>query len=90
MTKFWSRHNYAARSCYELGIQNSNPNVARDTLSQYGDHSCEIVVKFDFKSQSYGPETILLKSHTVTVTFKVAAQMLCATRRPNMVIIYVK
>jgi len=59
-------------------------------LSQYGDHSCETVVKFDFKSQSYGPETILLKCHTVTLTFKVATQMLCATRRLNMVIIYVK
>ena len=59
-------------------------------LSQYGDHSCEIVVKFDFKSQSYGSETILLKGHTVTLTFKVATQMLCATRRHNMVIIYVK
>ena len=59
-------------------------------LSQYGDHSCEIVVNFDFKSQGYGPETILLKDHTVTLTFKVATQMLCATRRLNMVIIYVK
>ena len=39
-------------------------------------HSCEKVVKFDFKSQSYGPETILLKGHTVTLTFKVATQML--------------
>ena len=47
-----------------------------DTLSQYGDHSCEIVVKFDFKSQNYGPETILQKGHTVTLTFKVATQML--------------
>ena len=46
-------------------------------------------VKFDFKSQSYGPETILLKGHTVNLTFKAATQMLCATRL-NMVIIYVK
>jgi len=46
-------------------------------LSQYGDHSCEIVVIFDFKSQSYGPEIILLKGQTVTLTFKVATKMLC-------------
>jgi len=59
-------------------------------LSQYGDHSCEIVVKFDFKLQSYVPETILLKGHTVTLTFKVATQMLYVTRRLNMVIIYMK
>jgi len=59
-------------------------------LSQYGDHSCEIVVKFDFKSQSYVPETTLLKGHTVTLTFKVATQMLYATSRLNMVIIYMK
>ena len=59
-------------------------------LSQYGDHSCEIVVKFDFKSQSFVPETILLKGHTVTLTFKVVTHMLYATRRLNMVIIYMK
>jgi len=55
-----------------------------------GDHSSEIVVKFDFKSQSYEPETISLTGHTMTLTFKVATQMLCVTRRLNMVIIYVK
>jgi len=64
--------------------------ILHNTLYQYGDHSCEIVVKFDFKSQSYGPETILLKGHAVTLTFKVAAQMLQATCRLNMVIISVK
>ena len=57
--------------------------------SQYGDQSCVIVVIFDFKSQSDGPEIILLKGHTVTLSFKVATQMLCATRRVNMVIISV-
>ena len=46
---------FAARSCCDLGLQGSNPNIARDKLSQYGDHLCKIVVKFDFKSQSYGP-----------------------------------
>ena len=54
-----------------LAFQGCNPNIARDTLSQYGDHSCEIVVKFDFKSQSYVAETILLKGHAVILTFKV-------------------
>ena len=33
---------------------------------------------------------MLLNGHTVTLTFKVAPQMLCAARRLNMVIIYVK
>ena len=33
---------------------------------------------------------ILLKGHAVTVAFMVATQMMCATRRLNMVIIYVK
>ena len=87
---FWTRHNFDARSCCDLGLHGSNPNVARDTLSQYGDHSCKIVVKFDFKSQSYVPETILLKGHAVTLTFKVLTQMLYATRRLNMVITYMK
>jgi len=85
-----SVNDFAARSSCDLDLQGSNPNVARDTLSQYGDHSCEIVVKFDFKSQSHGPETILLKGHTVTLTFKVATQMLCATGCLNIVIIYMK
>ena len=82
-------HDFAARSCCDLGLQGSNPNVARDKLSQYGNHLCEIVIKFDLKLQMYGPETILLKGHTVTLTFKVATQMLCATHRLNMVLIYV-
>jgi len=90
ITKFWARHDFAARSCCDLGLQGSKPNVARVTLSPYGDHSCEIVLKFDYKSQRYGPETILLKGHIVTLTFKVATQILCATRRLNMMIIYLK
>jgi len=87
---FWARHDFAARSCCDLGLQGSNPNKARDILSQYGDHSCKIVVKFDFKSQSFGPKTILLKGHAVTLTFKVATQMLRATRHLNMVTISMK
>jgi len=58
--------------------------------SQHGDHLCEIVLEQDFKKQSYGPDTIMLKGHAVTLTFKVATQMLHATRRVNMVIISVK
>jgi len=59
-------------------------------LSQYGDHFCEIVLNSDFKKQSNGPDTILLQGHAVTLTFNVATQMLRATRRLNMAIIYVK
>jgi hypothetical protein len=32
-------------SCCDLDLQGSDPNVTRDTSSQYGDHFCEIVVK---------------------------------------------
>jgi len=35
-------------------------------------------------------DTILLQGHAVTLTFKVATQMLCVTRRLNMVVISVK
>jgi len=59
-------------------------------LSQYGDHFCEIFSKSDFKLQCYGPNTNLLQGGAVTLTFKVATQMLRATRRLNMVIISVK
>jgi len=38
----------------------------------------------------YGPDLILLQGHTVTVTFKVATQMLRAARRLNKAIISVK
>jgi len=39
--------------------------------------------KSDFKERSFGPDTILLQGHAVTVTFKVATQVLRATRRLN-------
>jgi len=58
--------------CCDLDLQGSSLNVALDTSCQYGDQLCKIIVEFDFKSQSYGPETILLKGHTVTLTLKVA------------------
>jgi len=82
-------HDFTARSCCDLELQSSNPNVARDTSYQYGDHFCEIFLKSDFKYQSYEPDTILLQDRTVTLTFKVGTQMLRATRRLNMVVISV-
>jgi len=47
--KLWAGHHYAARSCLDIDLQGSDPNVVRDTSSQYGDHFCEIVLKSDFK-----------------------------------------
>jgi len=85
-----SGHDFAARSCCDLDLQGSDPIVARKTSSQYGDHVCELFSKSDFKQQSYGPETILLQGHAMTLIFKVVTQMLSATRRLNMVIISVK
>ena len=49
ITKLWAGHDYAARSCCDLDLQGSDPNLARDKSSQYGDHCCEIVVKSDLK-----------------------------------------
>jgi len=49
ITKLWAGRDFAARSCCDLDLQGSDPNVARDTSSQYGDHFCEIVLKSDFK-----------------------------------------
>jgi hypothetical protein len=47
--KLWTGHDFAARSCCDLDLQGSDPNVVRYTSSQYGDHFCEIVLKSDFK-----------------------------------------
>jgi len=47
--KLRTRHGFVAMSCCDLDLQGSNPNLARDTLSQYGDHFCEIVLNSDFK-----------------------------------------
>jgi len=58
--------------------------------SQYGDHFCEIVLKRDSKLQSYGPDTILVQGHAMTLTFKVATKMLRLACHINMVIISVK
>ena len=52
--------------------------------------SVKIVLKSNFKKPSYGADTILLQRHAVTLTFKVATQILHATLRPNMAIISVK
>jgi len=35
-------------SCFDLDLQGSDQNVARDMSSHYGDYFCEIVVKYDF------------------------------------------
>ena len=43
ITKLLAGHDYAVRSCCDLDLQGSSLNVALDTLSQYGDYSCEIV-----------------------------------------------
>ena len=40
---------FAARSCCDLDIQGSDPNVACDTASQNGDHFCSIVLKWNFR-----------------------------------------
>jgi len=45
----WAGLDFAARSCCDLELQGSNPNVARDTSSQYGDQFFETVSKSDFK-----------------------------------------
>jgi len=45
ITKLWARHDFAAKSCCDLDLQGSEPILARDTLSQYGDHFCERVLK---------------------------------------------
>ena len=90
MTKFLAGHDFAARSCCDIDRQGSDPNVARDTSSQYGDHFCEKILKSDFKYQSYGPNMILLQVRAVTLIFKVVTQMLRSTCCLNMVVISVK
>ena len=45
ITKLWVGHDFAVRSCCDLDLQGSSLNVALDTSSKYGDHSCEIVFK---------------------------------------------
>ena len=50
---------------------------------------CKIVLRSNFKKPSYGADTILLQGHAVTLTFKVATQILLKTRRLNVVFIFV-
>ena len=60
--------------------------VVRDTLSHNGDNVCKIKLQkaeHDFTARSSC-------GHAVTLTFKVATQILHATSRLNMVIISVK
>jgi len=49
ITKLWARHDFAARSCCDLDLYDSNLNAVGDTSSQYGDHVCEIFAKSDLK-----------------------------------------
>jgi len=49
ITKLCAGHDFAARSCCDLDLQGSDPNVARNRSSQCGDHFSEIVLKSDFK-----------------------------------------
>jgi len=39
------QHIFAARPCFDPDLQGSDPNIARHTATQYGDHFCEIVEK---------------------------------------------
>ena len=68
MTKLWGGHDIAARSCCDLDIHSSDPNLAGNTLSQYGDHFCEIVLKSDLKYQSYGPNMNIVYIATYACT----------------------
>jgi len=90
ITKLWTGHDFAVTSCCDLDLQGSNQNVACDMSSKYGDHFCKIVVKSNFKRPSCGADTILLQGHAVTLTFKIATQILLTTRQLNMVIISMK
>ena len=47
--KLWAGHVFAAMSCCDIDLQGSDPNVVCDMASQYGNHFCEIVLKWDFK-----------------------------------------
>ena len=89
ITKLQAGHDFAVRSCCDLDLQGSSLN-----LHSTRHHNMVIIHVKQFLNQlqitSYGPEIILVKGHAVTLTFKVAAQMLRVTRRVNMVIISVK
>jgi len=76
MTKLWAKHVFATRSCCDLDLQRIDSNVVRDTSPLYVDHFCKKVLKSNFKKPSYEADTILLQGHAVTLTFKVATQML--------------
>jgi len=49
ITKLLGGYDFAARSCCDLDLQGSDPNLAGNTSSQCGDNLREIVVKSDFK-----------------------------------------
>jgi len=68
----------------------SNQVMLPEQVLDTGKKFREIAFTSDFKKWSYGPITSMLQGHAVTLTLKVATQMMRATRRFNMVIIYVK
>ena len=86
ITKLWAGHEFAVRSCCDLDLQGSSLNVAIDTSSQNGDHSCEKV--FKSTSNKLWAVNNFAEGHVVTLIFNVASQMLRATHRVNMVINY--
>jgi len=47
--KLWAGHDFNPRSYCDHDLQGSDQNVAHDMSFQYGDHFCEIVVKYNFK-----------------------------------------
>jgi hypothetical protein len=51
--RFWTQEGInvvVSELCHRQSSKcKNNPNVGHDTLSQYGDHFCEIVVISDFK-----------------------------------------
>jgi hypothetical protein len=86
----WAAHDFAAMSCCDLDLQSSKPNVARDTSIQYNDYLCVIVVKLTTNNEVMDRTQFLLQCHAMTLTFKVATEILHATRRLNIVINSVK
>ena len=88
--KLWTGHDFAARWCYDLDLQGSDPNVARDTLSQYGNHF--LWNTFEIRLQV----TKLWAGHDFATRSRCDLDLegsnpnLHTTRRLNMVVISVK
>ena len=52
-----------------------------DTSSQYGDHFCDIVLKFDFKKQSNGTDTNLGRTDGLTDNYMLPRIFMGSIRR---------